>query len=97
VGSLLHYKWWKFGMWVYVLNLLLYLPFLISLTVFALLVLTPETKPCKWFIFFLYGNRKGYPHMEQMLKFGLPYHQIKSNIMGTSHLWGDMLMPTQPL
>ena len=62
VGSLLHYKWWKFGMWVYVLNLLLYLPFLVSLTIFALLVLTPESKACKWFVFTSMTSSTEYVH-----------------------------------
>jgi len=79
---------------------LLYLPFLISLTIFALLVLTPETKPCKWFIFFSVWKQKRistYGANAKIWYIYIPYHQIKTNIMGTSHLWGDMLMPTQPL
>ena len=47
VGSLLHYKWKNFGMWVYFFNILTYLPFVLSLTTFALVVMSPEYKICK--------------------------------------------------
>jgi len=47
VGSLLHYKWKTFGMWMYLFNMFSYLLFVTFLTTFALSVMTPDTKICK--------------------------------------------------
>ncbi len=47
VGSLLHYKWNKFGLIGYIVNLLTYAVFLSLLTAFALLVPNPQSPQCK--------------------------------------------------
>ncbi|XP_064387692.1 transient receptor potential cation channel subfamily A member 1 homolog [Halichondria panicea] len=46
VGSLLHYKWNKFGLIGYIVNLLTYAVFLSLLTAFALLVPNPQSPQC---------------------------------------------------
>ena len=47
VGSLFHYKWKRFGIIGYVVNLLTYAVFLSLLTAFALLVPNPQSPQCK--------------------------------------------------
>ena len=47
VISLLKHKWKKFARWMFLVNLSVYLTFLVSLTAFALVVLSPVEKPCK--------------------------------------------------
>ncbi|XP_064390866.1 transient receptor potential cation channel subfamily A member 1 homolog [Halichondria panicea] len=46
VGSLFHYKWKRFGIIGYVVNLLTYVVFLSLLTAFALLVPNPQSPQC---------------------------------------------------
>lgn len=48
VGSLLHQKWNAFGIWVYLLNLFMYIVFLSFLTAFALEVPNPQADICKY-------------------------------------------------
>ena len=48
VGSLLHYKWRKFGQYGYLLNLLTYCIFLIFLNIFALTIENPRSQTCKF-------------------------------------------------
>ena len=48
VGSLLHYKWKKFGQYGYFSNLLTYIVFLTLLTAFALVVSHPLEQDCKF-------------------------------------------------
>ena len=47
VGSLLHYKWRKFGQYGYLLNLLTYCIFLTFLNIFALIIENPRSQTCK--------------------------------------------------
>ena len=47
VISLLDYKWKKFGRYIFFGNLFIYLIFLVFLTAFGLVVLSPVEKPCK--------------------------------------------------
>ena len=47
VISLLDYKWKKFGRYIFFGNLLIYLIFLVFLTAFGLVVLSPVEGPCK--------------------------------------------------
>ena len=46
VGSLLHHKWKKFGLYGYYFNLLSYCVFLIFLTTFALIIENPRGPGC---------------------------------------------------
>ena len=47
VISLLDYKWKKFGQYIFFGNLFIYLIFLVFLTAFGLVVLSPVERPCK--------------------------------------------------
>ena len=47
VISLLDYKWNTFGRYIFFGNLFIYLIFLVFLTAFGLVVLSPVEKPCK--------------------------------------------------
>lgn len=47
VGSLLHYKWRKFGQYGYFFNLVTYIIFLAVLTAFALVVFHPLDDSCE--------------------------------------------------
>ena len=51
VISLLDYKWKKFGRYIFFGNLLIYLIFLVFLTAFALVILSPVERPCKHILF----------------------------------------------
>ena len=46
ISSLLNHKWFHFGLWMYLLNLLVYIIFLVFLTSFALVVLNPQSNTC---------------------------------------------------
>ena len=46
ISSLLQHKWFHFGLWFYLLNLLIYVIFLGSLTAFALNVVPPQSNTC---------------------------------------------------
>ena len=46
ISSLLQHKWFHFGFWFYLLNLLIYIIFLVFLTAFALVVLPPQSNTC---------------------------------------------------
>ena len=48
VISLLDYKWKKFGRFVFFLNLLIYIFFLVFLTAFGLTVLSPLEMTCAY-------------------------------------------------
>ena len=47
VISLLDYKWKKFGRYIFFGNLFIYITFLVFLTAFGLVVLSPVERPCK--------------------------------------------------
>ena len=51
VISLLDYKWKKFGRRIFFGNLLIYLIFLVFLTAFGLVVLSPVERSCKHLLF----------------------------------------------
>ena len=46
ISSLLQYKWFHFGLWLYLLNLLIYIIFILFLTAFTLVVLLPQSSTC---------------------------------------------------
>ena len=46
ISSLLQHKWFHFGLWFYLLNLLIYIIYLGFLTAFALLVVPPQSNTC---------------------------------------------------
>ena len=46
IRSLVHHKWFKFGLWGYLLNLLIYVIFVVILTSFALIVPNPQSATC---------------------------------------------------
>ena len=48
ISSLLQHKWFHFGLWFYLLNLLIYIIFLVFLTAFAVVVLTPQSNTCMY-------------------------------------------------
>ena len=50
ISSLLQHKWFHFGLWLYLLNLLIYIIFLVFLTSYALLVLPPQSNTCTYAI-----------------------------------------------
>ena len=55
IGSLVHHKWFAFGLWGYLLNLLIYVIFLVILTSFALIVPNPQSATCTQNVYlFLY-------------------------------------------
>ena len=51
VISLLDYKWKEFGRYIFFGNLLIYLTFLVFLTTFGLVVLSPVERPCKYILY----------------------------------------------
>ena len=51
VISLLDYKWKKFGQYIFFGNLFVYLIFLVFLTAFGLVVLSPVEGPCKHILY----------------------------------------------
>ena len=51
VISLLDYKWKKFGRYIFFGNLFIYLIFLMFLTAFGLVVLSPLERPCKHILY----------------------------------------------
>ena len=53
VGSLLHYKWNKFGRHGYYLNLFTYILMLFFLNLYALLLENPLSETCKYIYFFV--------------------------------------------
>lgn len=53
ISSLLNHKWFHFGLLMYLLNLLVYIIFLVFLTSFALVVLTPQSNTCMFTVFFV--------------------------------------------
>ena len=46
ISSLLQHKWFHFGLWLYLLNLLVYIIFLGFLTAFALVDIPPQSNTC---------------------------------------------------
>ena len=46
IRSLVHHKWFTFGLWGYLLNLLVYVIFVVILTSFALIVPNPQSATC---------------------------------------------------
>ena len=48
ISSLLQHKWFQFGLLFYLLNLLIYIIFLVFLTTFALVVLPPQSNTCMY-------------------------------------------------
>ena len=46
ISSLLQHKWFHFGLWLYLLNLLIYIIFLGFLTAFALVDIPPQSNTC---------------------------------------------------
>ena len=51
VISLLDYKWNEFGWYIFFGNLFVYLIFLVFLTAFGLVVLSPVERPCKHILY----------------------------------------------
>ena len=51
VISLLDYKWKRFGRYIFFGNLFIYLIFLMFLTAFGLVVLSPVERPCKHILY----------------------------------------------
>ena len=48
ISSLLQHKWFRFGLWLYLLKMIIYIIFLGLLTAFALIVLPPQSNTCMY-------------------------------------------------
>ena len=50
ISSLLQHKWFHFGLWLYLLKMIIYIIFLGLLTAFALVVLPPQSNTCMYIL-----------------------------------------------